>query len=316
MILQIAVEGPRWHMGPGYLATLGAFLACYRPRWQAARDGVPPLRRLARCGALAFIGLLLGTVVMGSVLPVFDLPEPTGTYPIGTVTLHLVDTGRKESNRPGEYRELMVQFWYPAEYSGPGQPYRTRAETEFKKEHLSLVKTHAAPGVPLAKGSSRFPVVIFSPSWLGRRNQNVVQAEELASHGFVVVGVDHPYGTELTVFPDGRQANTVLNSWLDFSSDEKLEASIRMIEAELKIRTADVRFVLDEVQRLNRADPQGLFTDRLDISRVGVFGHSFGGAVAAEVCLTDRAASRRGSISTAASSAQQPGRPSASHSWC
>ena len=36
----------------------------------------------------------------------------------------------------------------------------------------------------------RFPVLIFAPSWTGRRNQNTVQAEELASHGFVVVGIE------------------------------------------------------------------------------------------------------------------------------
>jgi dienelactone hydrolase len=74
---------------------------------------------------------------------------------------------------------------------------------------------------------------------------------------------------------------------LDCSTDETFEASTRTWEAELRIRVADVSFVLDELERLNQADPQGLFTDHLDTARVGVFGHSFGGAVAAEVCLTD-----------------------------
>jgi len=63
----------------------------------------------------------------------------------------------------------MIQVWYPAERSGPGQAYRTRAETDLKKQHLSLVTTHAAPGVPVATARASYPLVIFSPSWTGRR---------------------------------------------------------------------------------------------------------------------------------------------------
>jgi dienelactone hydrolase len=152
---------------------------------------------------------------------------------------------------------------------------------------LALVRTHAATGVPLARARGRYPVVLFSPSWIGRRDQNTVQVEELASHGFLVVGVDHPYGTALTVFPDGRKAETALGEWMDYSSDESFQACLRAAEAQLQIRAADVRFVLDELERLDRGDPSELLTGRVDTSRVGVFGHSFGGAVAAEVCLTD-----------------------------
>jgi hypothetical protein len=57
----------------------------------------------------------------------------------------------------------------------------------FKKELLSRVKTHAAEGVPIARIPERFPVLIFSPAWKGRRNQNTFQAQKLASDGFVVV---------------------------------------------------------------------------------------------------------------------------------
>src|SRR5262249_43974891 len=179
------------------------------------------------------------------------------------------------------------QVWYPAEWAGPGRPYRTPAETEFKKRHLALVKTNAATGVPVASAQARYPVVIFSPAWTGRRNQNTVQAEELASHGFVVVGIDHPYGTDLTIFPDGRMARTTLGDFLDCATDETVQESVRTAEAQLRIRAADVCFVLDELERLDRSDLQDILTGRLDTSRVGIFGHSFGGAVAAEVCLID-----------------------------
>ena len=266
-------------MAPGYLVTAGLLAACCRPH------RIQP----GRWSALLAIGLLLGAAAVGTVLPVFELPKPTGPYPIGTVTWHLIDAARPEtqSNRPGEPRELMIQIWYPAEFAGPGQAYRTRAETDLKKAHLALVKTHAATGVPVAAAQARYPVVLFSPAWMGRRNQNTVQEEELASHGFVVVGIDHPYDTELTVFPDGRTAWTTVGDILDFSSDDALQASIQTTETRLRIRVADVRFVLDELERRDQSDPQHLLTGRLDTSRAGIFGHSFGGAVAAEVCLLD-----------------------------
>ena len=281
MVLQIVLEGARWPIGPAYLATVYLFFTCCWPRVFIPAPGC----WTAVCGIL----LLIAAAAMGSVLPIFELPKPTGAYPIGTATRRLIDSSRQEtqSGRPGEHRELMIQIWYPAERSGPGQPYRTRAETTFTKEHLALARTHAAAGVPVAVAQPRYPVVIFSPSWTGRRNQNTVQAEELASHGFVVVGIDHPYGTDLTIFPDGRTAHTTLGEFMDGSTDETFAAGERVVEEQLKIRVADVRFVLDELERLDRSDPDGLLTGRIDASNVGVFGHSFGGAVAAEACRDD-----------------------------
>jgi dienelactone hydrolase len=274
-------------MIPGYAVTMGLFLiSWFFPVGAWSGNNAPTGVFWAAAVAIC---LLLGAAALGTILPVFELPKPTGPYPIGTVTRHLVDNSREEtqSERAGEPRELMIQIWYPAEWAGRGQPYRPRAETEFKKAHLALVKTHAAAGTPVATAQPRYPVIIFTPSWTGRRNQNTVQAEELASHGFVVVGIDHPYGSDLTVFPDGRTVRTRLDDFLSWASDEALEQSVRIAEYQLRIRVADVRFVLDELQRLDQSDPEELLRGRLDTGRVGIFGHSFGGAVAAEACLRD-----------------------------
>ncbi len=281
MALQIVVEGVRWPIAPAYLATVYLFFTAVWPRLPALAPG--------RWTAVCAIVLLLAAAAMGTVLPVFELPKPTGPFPLGTTTLHLVDSAREETQGgpPGRRREVMIQIWYPAERSGPGQAYRSRADTSFVKEHLALVKTHAAAGVPVAAAQPRYPVVIFSPSWTGRRTQNTVQTEELASHGFVVVGIDHPYATEWTVFPDGRTIPTTLGEFPDCSTDESFAAEEPVLEEQLRTRVADVRFVLDELERLDRSDPDGRFTGRLDVSRVGVFGHSFGGVVAAEVCRDD-----------------------------
>ena len=284
MISQIKVEGHRWQMYPAYLVTAWLFLSSIWPR----------TAELGMWTGVAGLGCLLGAATMGTILPVFEFPTPRGPFVIGTVSRHLVDMNREETqgDRPGAHRELMVQIWYPAERRGPGEAYRLRRKPPFKKEHLALVRTHAAAGVPLARTPPRFPVLIFSPGWNGCRNQNTFQIEELVSHGFVVVGLDHPYSSAVTTFPDGKTVqSTLADHWMDFSSDEAFEASLRTYDtqrtSQLQIRTADVRFVLDELERLDQYDAAGLLTGRLDTARVGIFGHSFGGAVAAEACLLD-----------------------------
>ena len=281
MIAHLAVEGWRWQLGLAYLLIPYLFLTCVWPC-------VPQLQPNSGV-ALVGIGMLATTIALMATFPAFQLPRPTGRYAIGTVTLHLVDATRQEprTDRPDGHRELMIQIWYPAQSTGPGQPYRQVNETTFLSRHLSLAQTHAAAGVLLAAELERYPVVVFAPSWGGGRADNVIQAEELASHGFVVVGIDHPYSSDLVVFPDGRKSRSALTTFLDYSSDESLAATEQNAGAELRTRVADVRFVLDELERLDKSDPSGLLTARLEASRTGVFGHSFGGAVSVEVCRID-----------------------------
>ncbi len=277
--MQIMIEGHRWQMYPGYLVIAGLPLAITWPR----------MAGLGIWLSLAGLSCLAVSAIICILMPVFKLPNPTGPFPIGSITRHLVDSNRKEiqGSDPGAQRELMIQMWYPAAMAGPARTYCSRAEMPLKKKHLSLVKTHAATGVPLAGSAARYPVLIFCPAWTGGRIQNTFQAEELASHGFVVVGIDHPYSAQRTVFPDGRVITSALGAWLDFSSDSRFEASLGFVNAQLRVRTADARFVLDSLERWDRSDPDGLLTDRLDIARVGIWGHSFGGAVAAEACRLD-----------------------------
>jgi predicted dienelactone hydrolase len=279
LIVHVMLEGQRWQMWPAYIVTIWLFLAC---SWHRLPS---PGTWTATFG----LGFVFCAAAAGTLLPVFEFPAPTGPFPVGTVILHLVDKNREETQgtRPGAHRELMVQIWYPAQYSGPARSLRSPSETSFRQTRLALVKTHASSGVPLAEAAPHYPVLIFCPSWNGNRDQNTFQNEELASYGFVVVGIDHPFASQLTVFPDGRRISTALGEWMDFSTDETVKAAVGRANTQLDIRTADARFVLDELERLNRQDPGGLLTDRLDIDRVGIFGHSFGGAVAMEACRVD-----------------------------
>ena len=279
LMAQVTIEGRRWQIYPAYFVTAWLFLTVTSN--VLARPGV--------WFGLVGVGCLIASAVFCCVLPVFQFPAPTGPFPVGTVIRHLVDPSREETHGTprGVPRELMVQIWYPAESRGPRRRFRSRSEVSLLKEHASLIRTNASEGVPVARNPGRFPVLIFSPSWNGRKDQNTTQVEELASHGYVVVGIDHPYGSSVTRFPDGRVIPSSLGEWMDYSSDDAQKETIRVDESELRIRAEDARFVLDTLERFDRSDPNGFFQGHFDTSSVGVFGHSFGGAVAAEVCRID-----------------------------
>jgi dienelactone hydrolase len=135
---------------------------------------------------------------------------------------------------------------------------------------------------------ANYPVVGFAPSWWGGRSEATFQAEELASHGYVVVGMDHPFSTRLTVFPDGRMAHTRLLAGEDYSSVAAFNAFIAAADEQVKLRAEDARSVLDLLERMNMGDPEHLLTGHLDMDHVGILGYSIGGGAAAQACWLDQ----------------------------
>jgi hypothetical protein len=101
------------------------------------------------------------------------------------------------------------------------------------------------------------------------------------------VGFDAPYRTFSVVFPDGRLMKRLPENnpelCLERAGQEQDLCAHRLLTA----WTADIAFVLDRLEQLKASDASGKFTGRLDMTRVGVFGHSFGGAAAALFCYED-----------------------------
>lgn len=289
-------EGYRWQMIPLYLIA-GAAVAV------AVKDGRGRERprgwAVAGTAALALM-LVLGVAAL-ILLPVPRMPEPAGPYEIGTVTYHWVDESRVEKYGGANGttpRELMVQLWYPAEPEAGARPERwltngletSRAMAKkvdlptWLVDQITLAESSAYPDAPLAAAGERLPVIVYLHGWGGFRNVNQDQLETLASLGYLVASADHTYGSLATVYPDGRVAPIDPGAMDGDGSEAGSEAAA---EALVGVYAADAAFVLDQLEGLNATDPAGRFTGRLDLERVGVFGHSTGGGAAVRLCASD-----------------------------
>ncbi|AVT37759.1 acetylhydrolase [Plantactinospora sp. BB1] len=215
------------------------------------------------------------------------LPRPTGPHRIGTVSLHLVDRSRPDPVAgPGHHRELMAGVWYPAARDArrhPVAPWMTAAPMRDLLASAGFDADVAAPrtagqlGAPVLRTPGRLPVIVFSHGNDGHRAETTVVVQELASHGYVVVTVDHTYDG-FSEFPDGRLTVPLDLSFTPWDS------------------TRDLRFVLDRIEDLaagrnpdagHRRLPAGLGA-ALDPRRIGMFGWSKGATATALVMNTDR----------------------------
>jgi predicted dienelactone hydrolase len=208
------------------------------------------------------------------------LPPPTGRFPVGTVSQRWVDTSRPDPFLPGRRREVLVQLWYPAAATHgfpPAQYLSAGAARAFERlggistpvfDRIRVYARHGAPAV-----SGPHPLVLFSPGFGMLDAFYTSLLEELASQGFIVLAIDHPYDAEVVEFPGGRLVPKRLDDDRPAQRDRALST-----------RIADTRFVLDQLAGLN---VRGRLASRLDLSRIGMFGHSLGGATTAEVMLRD-----------------------------
>ncbi|MFN8411856.1 MAG: dienelactone hydrolase family protein [Anaerolineales bacterium] len=290
LILHLAVEGYRWQMIPIYLLTPLLVLSSLMKLsgytdWPAIASDITVLA-LIPCIALPIL------------LPIPKIPQPRGPYKVGTHNFMLKDISRKEIySEKDEPRRMMIQIWYPAEPKATDKfaPWMQDANIysihssrflslpDFFLGHLQLLKTPAYLAAPVAQSEEKFPIILFSHGWMGFRAQNTGQAVLLASHGYVVIGMEHPYGSMVTVFPDGSiAANNPLAMPYNYEKDD-FEEVIRKL---VKQWTEDMSFTLDQLQ-----DPKseaGVLTPHLDFSRIGVYGHSTGGGAAIQFSATDK----------------------------
>ncbi|SDE15342.1 Platelet-activating factor acetylhydrolase, isoform II [Paenibacillus sp. UNCCL117] len=301
LIIHGAVEGFRWQLFFVYGLTI-IFLAI--SSYSYFKKSEPPkLPRFMLGSAYAAIAAMLAaTAGLLYVFPVSELPEPTGEFKVGTQTFHFVDTNREEifgETRDGK-RELMVQVWYPAQ-AGTGKYAPFIPDTRilrymaanyglpgFTFQHLKYVSAHAYSGAEVSAAQTSYPLILANPGFGSSRFLHTSQAENLASHGYIVAVIDHTYNTFATEFPDGRITTSTTNDLFSPDHDYRTERESR--DKLGKVLTDDVAFALDQFELIQSGQMPSRLTGRMDLGRVGVFGHSIGGATAYDASYDPRIA--------------------------
>jgi dienelactone hydrolase len=261
--------------------------------------------------------------------PTFELPAPTGKSRIGTTRWVITDSSREETFAPGKKRDIEVIAWYPGASSASGAPpapylrdgmeealsFARLAKLGDAFNGLASVRTHAVLDAPPAATPARFPVIVFQHGFTGLPSSHTALMEDLASHGWAVLSLIHPYEATAASLADGTVVTftddkngmrpgimEVLSEWgLEGGTMEKIVAATDEAEKDQLMRgylanlkntdqvvkrwTLDAKYALDH---LPNSGAPGRIATRLDLSRLGVAGHSMGGVAGAQFCIEDR----------------------------
>jgi len=238
--------GIRWYALAALLivwAALGAWTLIGKP---AKKKAYTTTHTVAN--AIVVLLLVVIAVTPALIFPQHGLIATTGTYQVATVNYTYTDLSRIETfTATGESRKLNVELWYPQNAAGT------------------------------------YPLILFSHGATGIKSSNQSLFRELASHGYVVSSIDHPYHSLYTTSADGH------TTWIDRGYLQELQAEDASADKQqsyadyqkwMKLRTDDINFVLDyTLAAAKKADGATVYK-RIDPTKIGVMGHSLGGSAA------------------------------------
>lgn len=308
----------------------------WKIRRKESKDSLMDRKIIRLALAISALILLIITSPLLIIFPVFKMPQPTGPNAIGTRYFRFIDQNRLErfSKNPNEYREIVAQVWYPAQPVENAEPVSYRPKQiagklsaayaaflsdfakapSFTEDYLALVKTHSFKDAPLINANEKLPVLIYSHGIsVGLVTSHITLMESLASHGYIVISIGHPYESAYFVYPDqavktfsnqnpvyrkirAEFSDALFDQYLtqfDPTADSEQQKSLikkiftRRPEYGRTVKewATDFCFVIDEAEKLNQTDQ--MFAGQMDLDRIGVLGWSCGGASAAQACLAD-----------------------------
>lgn len=268
-LLLLIVLLPTTHMKwrfTGALVTLAILLLIAGIRWIVRRNKATGPMKKARVIVSAILTVLL---VAPALVPAFlftnynGLPT-SGAYGVRECSAILIDSSRTDPfESDGSAREVAVHFYSPD-----------------------------------ADGS--YPLAVFSHGAFGYYQSNYSTYAELVSHGYVVAALDHPHHAFFTKDSDGKLITVDMQFFDDAINLEtkSKEEQFALFREWMDLRSADMNFVLDTVEAAKAAgtldtawhtdDADAILSvlSMTDVERIGLMGHSMGGATAVSLGRT------------------------------
>ncbi len=245
------------------------------------------------------IGLLFITIASLLAFPKENLPNPSGQFKIGTRTFEVVDLDRDEiyTEIENDKRKIKYQIWYPTDDTTGLKKVKwmmdglALSRQLAKSMHLAAfmldqtveIDSNSYADAMISKALKNYPVVLISHGWRGFRELHTDFAEELASHGFIAVSIDHTYGAQAVKFEEGGVALLNEKALPRFSKSTQFDAAAPVLIATYG---RDVSTVLDDLEKQARSNTD--FKGKLNLQAIGVLGHSAGGGGDVYIALRDK----------------------------
>lgn len=224
-----------------------------------------------------------------------QFPPLTGSYEVGRTQLDMIDSSREEiyTSDKHDVREFTITIFYPTEstenaeraiYVEESLIDAIAESTEVPPYVFQSFQPRSYANTAVADGE--FPVILFSPGFGVPIIAYTGQMEDLASHGYIVIGISHTYAVPAIMLSDGRvlRASDSLFPTLE-EALETPEDGLVFIEEVLSVWVDDMLFTLNQLETLNTT--HNLLTNHLDLLRIGAVGHSLGGATAFAAAYED-----------------------------
>jgi dienelactone hydrolase len=244
---------------------------------------------------LLFVSII-GFVFFPWLISASPFPQPTGQWQVGTSEL-LWNRDRISPSDPA----VISKVWYPTNsQNGMNSPYLERMGRTFSPKitlnlFYSLIfskfllgRVAATPALVNAapcQSLGGFPLVLFSPGLTGINSLNTFYALEFASHGFIVVGINHPGSSASTMLTDGSQIGITQEVLDAFSNPDLMISKLAIDQAD------NISLVLEQVINLNYT-VDSLLYQKINVNKIFAAGHSFGGSASFLACCQDQRISR------------------------
>lgn len=227
------------------------------------------------------------------------LPKPTGSFAVGRTSYDWIDPSRNETftEANGSKRKLAVWVWYPADLKENAKkaeylPGKWKIEQDkstgmmiYLQQNLTKIQTNSYEDAPLSTKQGKYPLVVFEPG-MGKIVFNYTAlAENLASHGYVVLAINPTYSSDFVVFSDGSTAYKTSRGSVpegDATDKELNDAGLKLV----KTWSKDMSFAISKFSEMS-LEKGNMWTEHVDMEHVGAFGHSFGGAASTEASFSD-----------------------------